>query len=309
MCDAAKHPPCTRKMPSPHRPASARLPVALLLGAVLATALQAAELGFRLEAASGEHFAEPHDIVLSADGRLLYVADVGNDRIAVLDAQSLVELGEFAKGEVGAPHDVVFDPLGRLLVADTDNDRIAIYHVEGTRGRLVDALSGGFRRPEGVAVGAGGRIYVTGAASGNLLAFADGVLVAEARGFSAPHDVEIDAGGGVWVADANNDRLVRLDGDLRIQRELSGAAYAFRGPRYLDFDAAGRLYVADKYSNSVKVIAPDGTLLQVLGDTRSGKGEGLFDRPEGVEIRADQVWISDTYNDRIVRYRIGNAGR
>jgi hypothetical protein len=64
------------------------------------------------------------------------------------------------------------------------------------------------------------------------------------------------------------------------------------------------MLVADKYANAIKVLAPDGTLLQVLGSARAGKGEGLFDRPEGVEIRGDQAWFSDTYNDRVVRYRM-----
>ena len=42
---------------------------------------------------------------------------------------------------------------------------------------------------------------------------------------------------------------------------------------------------------------------EVLGTARAGRGEGLFDRPEGVEIRDADVWFSDTYNNRIVRYR------
>ena len=144
----------------------------------------------------------------------------------------------------------------------------------------------------------------TGAASGNLVVFADGEVVAETGGFSAPHDVALDAAGGIWVADAGNDRLVRLDADLRVTDVLAGTPYDFSGPRYMDFDGAGRLYVADKYSHRIKVIAADGELLQVLGGDGAGLGEGVFDRPEGVEIRGDNVWFADTYNDRIVRYRV-----
>ena len=91
---------------------------------------------------------------------------------------------------------------------------------------------------------------------------------------------------------------------LKIDRVLDGEPYAFNGPRYMDFDSDGRMYVADKYANKIKIIAPDGTLLQVIGTDRSGKGEGVFDRPEGVEIRGADIWFSDTYNDRIVRYRV-----
>jgi hypothetical protein len=55
---------------------------------------------------------------------------------------------------------------------------------------------------------------------------------------------------------------------------------------------------------TIKVIAASGRLLQVLGQARAGKGPGVFDRPEGVEIRGRDLWFADTYNNRIVRYRV-----
>jgi len=221
-----------------------------------------------------------------------------------LNADTLVELGAFAEREVSGPHDVAFDAEGRLLVADTGNSRIAIYAVEGNGGTLVGAISGGARRPEGVDLHPDGRVLATGSSSGNLVAYRDGQVVAEVGGFSAPHDVAVDAGGSIWVADAGNNRVVKLSADLEPLLELSGEPYEFNGPRYLDFDAEGRLFVADKYSHSIKILGPDGDLLQVLGTGRSGKGPGRFDRPEGVEIRDQDVWFADTYNDRIVRYRM-----
>lgn len=278
------------------------LGVLLLLGASSGPAADG--LTFELLAASEETYAAPHDIVLSPDGHLLYVADNGNNRIAVLDARTLREVGVFARGEVSAPHDVDFDSRGRLLVADTGNDRIAIYEVDGASGRLVGELRGGLRRPEGVAAHADGRVLATGAFSNNLVVFREGDVVGETGGFRSPHDVAVDARGGIWVADAANDRMVRLDDALRVTKVLEGAPYDFNGPRYMDFDDAGRLFVADKYSNRIKVLAPDGRLVAVLGESAAGKGEGRFDRPEGVEIRGEDVWFSDTYNDRIVRYRV-----
>lgn len=243
-----------------------------------------------MQAASAEELSLPHDIVLSPDGSRLYVADNGNHRIVVLDPRSLRERGTFAGGEVSEPHDVAFDATGRLLVADTGNSRIAIFAVEGDGGTFIGEHRGSVRRPEGVAAHADGRVAATGAASGNLVIYRDGRVVAEVGGFSSPHDVAFDDGGAIWVADASNDRIVRLDGDLRITRVLEGAPYGFSGPRYLDFDADGRLYVADKYTHRIKIIDPDGTLLAVLGGTGAGKGPGLFDRPEGVEIRGRDVW-------------------
>jgi len=259
---------------------------------------------FELIADSDESYALPHDIVLSPDGSTLFVADNGNHRIAVLDAKSLEELRTFGEGELREPHDVVFDAKGRLLVADTGNSRIAIYELQNEQGRLVGALSGSIRRPEGVAVHPDGRVFATGAGSGNLVVYLDGAEIAEIGGFSSPHDVEFDIDSNVWIADANNDRMVKLNESLEITETFVGSPYNFNGPRYVDFDQHGRMYVADKYSHSIKVIGPDGKMLQVLGGPDAGKGEGIFDRPEGVEILGDLIWLADTYNNRIVLYRM-----
>ncbi len=253
-------------------------------------------------AASAEIFAEPHDLVLSPDRLHLYVSDNGNDRIAVLDPKTLALLGTFGEDEVGAPHDAAFDAAGRLLVADTDNSRIAIYAVEGPRAKLVGEIRGGISRPEGVTVHPNGRVYATGAGSGNIVAFENGRPVAEAGGLSSPHDVAIAADGTVWIADAANDRLVQMTEDLKTLRTVEGGDYAFSGPRYLGFDAKGRLYVADKYTHRIKVLGPNLDVVLVIGG--SGKGPGKFDRPEGIAIDGADIWFSDTYNDRIVRYRI-----
>ncbi len=263
---------------------------------------QAFELSF--EAHSPSVFAQPHDITLSPDQRYLYVADNNNDRIAVLEPISLAVVGSFANGEVSEPHDVVFQADGKLLVADTGNSRIAIYDVTGAKGRLVGEIKGEFTRPEGVGIHPNGRIYVTGAGSGNIVSLANGKTVSKVGGLSSPHDVAIAADGSVWIADAGNDRLVQMNEALKTLTIIEGAPYRFDGPRYLDFDSQGRLFVADKYAHKIKVLAPDNTLMYTLGQDRAGLGPGMFDRPEGVVIYKQHVWFSDTYNNRIVRYRI-----
>ena len=256
------------------------------------------------EGHSEKSFARPHDISLSPDGRLLYVADNNNDRIAALDSSTLGVLGSFAEGEVSEPHDVVFRSDGSLLVADTGNNRVAVFAVSGVSGRFVGEYTGSFSRPEGVAVHPNGRIYVTGAGSGNVIAMENGKAVAEAGGLSSPHDVAVAADGSLWIADAGNDRLVRMSEDLETLTVLEGQPYQFNGPRYLDFDERGRLYVADKYSHTIKVLTPDYKLLYTLGQGRAGMGPGVFDRPEGVAVNNGRVWFADTYNNRVVRYRI-----
>ena len=50
---------------------------------------------------------------------------------------------------------------------------------------------------------------------------------------------------------------------------------------------------------------PDGgSLLGVLGDGSPGKGPNSFDDPEGVAVDGGRFYISDSDNNRIVRYII-----
>jgi DNA-binding beta-propeller fold protein YncE len=169
---------------------------------------------------------------------------------------------------------------------------------------LVGELRGAIRRPEGVAVHPNGRVYATGASSDNIEAFENGTSVVQSSGFSSPHDIAVARDGALWIADAGNDRLVKMTEKLEVVEIIEGSPYDFDGPRYLDLDDAGRLYVADKYNHQIKILAPDGALLLTLGSGDDGLGPREFDRPEGVAIRGQDVWFSDTYNDRIVRYRI-----
>lgn len=261
---------------------------------------------FRLEflGASSAALGNPHDIKLSPDGNRLFVSDVDNDRVAILDAESLELLGHFGADHQDGTHDVDFDTEGRLYVADTHNGRVTIYEMDGLNGRLVGELSEKIRGPEGVLVHPNGRIYVGAAWSGNLVAYEDGKVVGELQGLSSPHDVELAPGGDIWLADAGNDRMLLLTPDLKVRKELGGPRYGFRGPRYQDVMEDGTLIVADKYTHSVKIIAPDGALVQVLGTGRPGKGPGKFTTPEGVELRGETLWISDSGNDRVVKYRI-----
>lgn len=254
--------------------------------------------------ASTTDLENPHDVKLSPDGRWLFVSDVGNDRVVILDADSLAMIGHFGADHQDGTHDVDFDEDGRLLVADTHNHRIAIYRLDGATGALVGELSEGIRKPEGVLAGPGGRVYATGAGSGNVVLYVNGEAVAEAGGLSAPHDVEFAPNGDLWIADAANDRLVRMTPELEIGTVLEGAPYDFDGPRYLDVAPDGTLVVADKYTHSIKIIAEDGALLGVIGGASGGEGRGALRTPEGVELGDGIVWIADSGNDRVVKYRL-----
>lgn len=251
------------------------------------------------EHASGPVLSNPHDLAFGPDGQL-YVADLGHDRIAIIDPETLMLTGEIGAGLLSEPHDVAFDAAGRMLVADTGNSRIAIF--EGDR--LIAEFAEGIRRPEGVMAHPDGRIIATGTGNNALVAYdADGALLARYQGqLLRPHDVALAPDGRIWLADAGNDRLLILDADLALLETVDDPAHAWDGPRYLDFDGAGNPVVADKNSHRIKRLGAGHALTGSIGEG-AGQGPGLFRTPEGVAIADGTYWFSDSGNDRVVRYR------
>jgi len=280
-----------------------RLAAFLLVGLSLAP-LSAAAFDVEFVGASTVALDNPHDLKLSPDGKYLFVSDVGNDRVAVLDPDTLAMVSAFGSDHQSGTHDIDFGTEGRAYVADTHNNRVTIYRMDGVKATLIGKIDERIRGPEGVLAHPNGRLYVAGAWSGNVVAYQDGKIVAELDGLSSPHDLERAPDGDIWLADAGNDRMLLLSPNLEIKRELKGAPYNFDGVRYQDLLADGTLIAADKNNHQVKLIGPDGTVLLVIGSGRAGKGPGKFTTPEGVEVKGDTIWLSDSGNDRIVKYKV-----
>ncbi len=277
-----------------------------LLSLALPLALQAAGLELEYLNESSVDLENPHDLKLSPDGRYLMVSDVGNDRIVILDPDTLERVGSFGADHQDGTHDIDFDAAGLAYVADTHNSRVTVYELEGIEAKLVGELDEIIRGPEGVLAHPNGLLYVAGAWSGNLVVYRDGEPIADLGGLSSPHDVELAANGSdIWVADAGNSRLLRLTPTLLLREELARDTYDFDGVRYLDLTAEGMIVAADKNNHVVKFIAADRSLVHVLGDGKPGRGDYRLRTPEGVEIRDSILWISDSGNDRVIRYRFG----
>ncbi len=264
----------------------------------------ASDLSVIYQSASSTPLSNPHDLKLSPDGKYLFVSDVGNNRVVLLDPETLSFVSAFGSDHQSGTHDVDFDAKGLAYVADTHNNRVTIYRIEGSRATLTGELKQGIRGPEGVLVHSNGRVYVAGAWSGNVVAYEGGRVVNELTGLSSPHDLEETADGNIWLSDSGNHRVLLLSPDLKIVRELSRKTYDFNGVRYIDLLEDGTLVAADKYNHQIKFIGPNGKLIHVLGSGRPGKGAGKFTTPEGVEVRGNTVWFSDSGNDRVVKYSI-----
>lgn len=278
----------------------------LVMLAPIAAAQPALKVTQIAEFADG--LSQPHDAAFSPDGTLIYVTDMANSRIRVLETMTLKLVGTFGENELSRPHDAEFDKSGRLLVADTGNHRVAIYEVKGAHAKLVGELKG-LSGPEGVAVAPDGRIIVTNTGGGSVSVFRDGKLErtvgkhGSANGeFARPHDVEAAPDGTIYVVDSGNHRVQVFGADMQ-HRATFGPALKLDEPKYLHFDG-DRVWLADEDNHRVLLLDRSGQPLGVLGTGTRGRGPNAFYKPEAVLARMPHVWVIDTYNDRIVLLRV-----
>jgi YVTN family beta-propeller protein len=97
-------------------------------------------LGFYTE--EGEHITSvpvgknPHEMILSADGRTVYVTDYGElgaevegdggNTVSIIDIAGMKKIGEIVLGEFRRPHGIDLDVAGRLAVSTEKPNRLLI---------------------------------------------------------------------------------------------------------------------------------------------------------------------------------------
>jgi DNA-binding beta-propeller fold protein YncE len=137
-------------------------------------------------------------------------------------------------------------------------------------------------RPQGIAVDAEGRIYVTDIAARGVHIFN---LVAkeytlftgdEEHRFRSPVGVAVSAAGRLFVSDSERNEILVFDRDRSFVSAFKGVVRRPTGI-WLDGD---RLYVVDTGENQIVVLSLDGIVLRRIG-TR-GVGDGEFNFPVAV---------------------------
>ena len=254
--------------------------------------------------------SHPEGVALDGTGSL-YIADFGNGRIRKVSPEGTISTiaggkrGFFGDGGPAlnaAFHDLISvaaDPAGNLYLADTENFRVRKITPDG----IVTTFAG-----NGVA-GFGG----------------DGGPAASAM-LDRPTDLVVDATGNLFIADSGNNRIRKVDPNGVITTVAgSGDPTTFVGgfsgdrgpaieatfstPTDIAVDTAGNLFIADTYNNRIRKIAPDGTIITVVGSGIAGYSgdRGLaaaiaLNEPIGVEINASgNLYIADNANHRILK--------
>jgi hypothetical protein len=172
-------------------------------------------------------------------------------------------------------------------------------------------LDGISQRPQGLAIDAGGVLYVTlqsrsagdtlrllqVSQSGEAVAAWDNAGSDSGELGASVWGIALDAANDVYVADTRNNRVQEFASDGTPVAEWDG----LHGPCGVAVDQDGNVYVADTGASRVVKFGPDGTQLASWGDW--GTGVGHFRWPMGVAVDAStgSIYIADTFNDRVVR--------
>ena len=176
---------------------------------------------------------------------------------------------------------------------------------------------GQFQTPEGVAVGAGGVVYVADSLNDRIQKFdADGVFLttwglygtAGNGRFSRPSGVATDFAGNVYVADTGNHRIQKFDSNgvfLTKFGSFGNGNGQFNGPYGVATDATGNVYVADTGNNRIQKFDSSGSFLFKWGTP--GSGTSQFNSPTDVAVDGSDVYVTDSFNYRIQKFDSSGA--
>ncbi len=207
------------------------------------------------------------------------------------------------------PSGLALDGTGRVVAADTGNDRVAAFDAAGTE-LWTYGGDGELGNPRDIAITDDGSVYVADTLNGRVVALtADGQLVAAGRGdpadpIGSPIGIS-SAGVNVIVSDGKTRSIRVLAPDLtEIGRVEGQGACAFDKLRDAAVDSAGDYYVANYLRQNVVKVDAAGTCLWTDGTGVAGGAADQYRAPYGVDVDTaadlgEIVLVADSNNQRV----------
>ena len=252
------------------------------------TTIAGSDQGYADGSGPSASFNTPSALAIDSTGNII-VADTGNNAVRRVTPQGDVStiagdrFAGFRDGAAGearfnGPVGVAADTAGRVIVADTYNDRIRAIQPDGHVVTIAgDGFAGAtdgpadqarFDTPCGVAVDRAGNIYVADTGNGSVRMISPAGLVSTlfatpADGLFRPIGIAASDDGLVYVTD-DRGRIVEMGlvsggrivaGSSPGFAEGTGADARFRGPTGLAVAVAGRLVVADSRNALIRQVA------------------------------------------------------
>jgi trimeric autotransporter adhesin len=258
--------------------------------------------------------------------------------LAGTGAQGFTSSGPLSSAQFWQPASIAADNSGNVFVLDSGNNRIvkvstgAVSIVLGGGSALGDggpATNGQLGYPTGITTDAAGNVYIADQINQRVRKVSGGVITTIAGGGTAlgdggnpngaqlfqPEAVAVDSSGNVYIADTGASRVRKVSGNVITTVAGTGTA-GFSGdggpatsaqlgwPVGLAVDTNGNLYIADQFSNRVRVISTAGIISTFAGGGAS-TGDGIVATgaqisPAGLAVdAANNVYIADTLSHKV----------
>lgn len=297
--------------------------------------------GFVNGVGSAARFYDPHGITLDKSGNL-FVADTYNYAIREITPDGTVSTyaggtrgstnGPGASASFDAPTDVAADSLGNLYVAE-NADNFDVRKIDADD--IVSTFASGLGFPIGLAVDASQNVFVGNGTEiteitpgGGVSTFAGGRFgsadgVGTEAEFAYAMRIGVDGAGNFYVSDAHEDwglwsnETIRKITPAAVVTTLSGVsdmgsrdgvgeAARFFYPEGAVVAANGTLFIADTYNDTIRRIAPDGTVstfagkVQTPGDVDGSATEARFNGPATLALdQHGNLFVADEGNGTI----------
>jgi len=256
--------------------------------------------------ATGAALATPSGVAIDGQGRV-FVADTYNHRVERIETDGSVttvagtgSVGYNGDGitatsaQLSYPTGVAVDGLGRVFIADSQNNRIRRIDIDGTISTLAGNGKPGYDQDNQPAILAS---------------------------LNQPQGVAVDGLGNVVIADTLNERVRRVDVSGTITTVAGTGNEGYKGdgmsaktadldtPYSVAVDSIGRTIIADTLNQRIRRVELDGTINTVAGDGSLGSGgdggpatSAQLSYPLGVAADTNgQIFIADTFSQEIRR--------
>ena len=265
-------------------------------------------------------------------------------------------------GQLKVPYSLAVDSKGNVWITDQANSRVEEFNEKGVfvktfgwgvsdgkseaevcttscKAGIAGAGGGQFKEPKGIAVSAGGNVYVTDTANSRIEEFNEagkfintfgygvgekgenklevctskckaGKAGAENGEFNGPRNLTVTSTGKIWVIESANTRVQEFNEKDEYALKFGSAGTGngqFSEPKGITLAANGDVIVADEGNDRIQEFTSSGTFLTTFGS--KGSGPGQFEEPVGLAFALNgTLYVTDTKNDRIEEWTSNKGG-